>query len=180
VNVSERKIVFSGLVIDIEQMAVEIGSKGFHTFQIIRHPGGAAVLPVHKDGTVSLISQLRPAVGRDLLEIPAGRLSSDEPPAECARRELIEETGLRAGRIISLGSILSSPGVFDEIIHLFAALDLAEGDSAQEADEDIEVVRASFGDVLEMVANGRICDAKTMAAIFRWRLMQEREECQNA
>ena len=76
--------VFSGLVIDIEQMEVEIGQRGRHTYQIIRHPGGAGVLPVHDDGTVSLIRQLRPAVDAVMLEIPAGRLSPGEPPSDCA------------------------------------------------------------------------------------------------
>lgn len=171
-NATDRKTIFRGLVIDIEQMEVEIGLKGRHTFQVIRHPGGAGVLPVHGDGTVSLIRQLRPAVAAKVLEIPAGRLSPGEPPSECARRELLEETGLRTKRMIPLGLIQSSPGVFDEVIHLYAALELSEGLAEPEADEDIEVVRLKYADVLEMVADGRISDAKTMAALFRWQLLQ--------
>ncbi len=179
-NVSDRKTIFSGLVIDVEQMEVEIGLKGRHTFQIIRHPGGAGVLPVHADGTVSLIRQLRPAVETVLLEIPAGRLGDGEPPIECARRELSEETGLRAGQMIPLGLIHSSPGVFDEIIYLYAALELSEGPAEPEADEDIEVVRLKYADALEMVADGRVSDAKTVAALFRWQLLQGRQERCNA
>src|ERR1035437_6076898 len=95
-NTNNRQTVFKGLVFNIEQMEVEVGSCGYHTFQIIRHPGGAGVLPVHKDGSISLIRQLRPAVGTHLLEIPAGRLSLGEPPIDGARRELQEETGITA------------------------------------------------------------------------------------
>jgi len=179
-NVSDRKTIFSGMVIDIEQMEVEIGLKGRHTFQIIRHPGGAGVLPVHADGTVSLIRQLRPAVAKMLLEVPAGRLSPGEPPIECARRELQEETGLRTERMIPLGLIQSSPGVFDEVIHLYAATELSEGLAEPEADEEIEVVRLKYADVLEMVADGRISDAKTIAALFRWQLLRSNEECCHA
>lgn len=179
-NIDNKKTVFRGIVIDIEQMDVEIGAKGHHTFQIIRHPGGAAVLPVHDDGTVSLISQLRPAVGMTLLEIPAGRLNPGEPPIECARRELLEETGLRTQRIIPLGLIQSSPGVFDEIIHLYAAMELSEGLAELEADEDIKVVRIGYAELLSMVADGRISDAKTLAAIFRWHLLQSSEMCRDA
>lgn len=175
-NVSDSTTVFRGLVIDIEQMEVEIGSKGSHTFQVIRHPGGAGVLPVYGDGTVSLIRQLRPAVAATLLEIPAGRLSPGEPPMECARRELLEETGLRTERMIPLGQIHSSPGVFDEIIHLYVAMELSEGEAEPEADEDIELVRLPCAEVLEMVADGRISDAKTIAALFRWQLLQGKEE----
>ncbi len=175
-NEYDRNIIFRGLVFDIEQIEVEIGLKGRHTFQVIRHPGGAAILPVHGDGTISLIRQLRPAVDEKLFEIPAGRLSPDETPLDCARRELLEETGLRTGHIVSLGQILSSPGVFDEVIHLYAAMELSDGLAVPEADEDIEVVRLEYSEALSMVADGRINDAKTLAAIFRWQLQLENTE----
>lgn len=167
---SNHRIVFTGLVVDIEQMEVRIGRNGCHTFQIIRHPGGAGVLPVHDDGSVTLIRQLRPAVGAYLLEIPAGRLDPGEPPMACAGRELGEETGIAARELVPLGIIQSSPGVFDEVIHLFAAVGLTEGEAAPEADEEIETVRLPFAEALQMVADGRISDGKTMAAIQRWDL----------
>ncbi|MDA8427795.1 MAG: NUDIX hydrolase [Geobacteraceae bacterium] len=166
-----HKIVFSGLLINIEQMEVEIGEHGRHAYQVIRHPGGAAVLPVHQDGTVSLIRQLRPAVGAVLLEIPAGRLNPAELPSECAGRELCEETGITAATLIPLGTLYSSPGVFDEIIHLFAATGLSQGRAQPEADEEIELLRLPLADVLQMAADGRISDGKTMAALLRWELL---------
>lgn len=162
--------IFNGMVVDIEEMDVEIGSLGYHKFQIIRHPGGAAVLPVHDDGTVSLIRQLRPAVAMTLLEIPAGRLDHAEQPLECARRELREETGIEATQFTPLGTIFSSPGVFDEVIHLFAATGLSQEQALPESDEDIEVLRLPFYDVLAMALDGRISDAKTLSAILRWEL----------
>ena len=163
--------VFSGLVIDIEQMEVEIGQKGRHTYQIIRHPGGAGVLPVHNDGTISLIRQLRPAVDAVMLEIPAGRLGPAEPPAECACRELREETGITAANLIPLGKVYSFPGVFDEVIHLFAATGISQGAAQPEADEEIELLRLPFEEALQMASDGRISDAKTLAALFRWDLL---------
>jgi len=166
-----RRTVFSGLVIDIEQMEVEIGQRGRHTYQIIRHPGGAGVLPLHSDGTVSLIRQLRPAVDAVMLEIPAGRLSPDELPAECACRELREETGITAANLIPLGIVHSSPGVFDEVIHLFAATGISQGTAQPEADEEIEVLRMPLAEALLMASDGRISDAKTLAALLRWELL---------
>lgn len=166
-----RRTVFSGLVIDIEQMEVEIGQRGRHTYQIIRHPGGAAVLPLHSDGTVSLIRQLRPAVDAVMLEIPAGRLGPDEQPAECACRELREETGITAANLIPLGIVHSSPGVFDEVIHLFAATGISQGTAQPEADEEIEVLRLPLVEALLMASDGRISDAKTLAALLRWELL---------
>ena len=160
--------IFNGLVIDIEQMEVEIGPRGRHTYQIIRHPGGAGVLPVHDDGTISLIRQLRPAVAAVMLEIPAGRLSPEEPPSECARRELREETGITAADLIPLGIVCSSPGVFDEIVHLFAATGISQGEAQPESDEEIELLRLPLEEALQMASDGRISDAKTLAALFRW------------
>lgn len=169
---SNRSTVFNGMVIDIEQMDVEIGSRGSHTFQIIRHPGGAAVLPVHEDDSVTLIRQLRPAAAAMLLEVPAGRLGPGEVPQVCAERELLEETGIRAKLLIPLGAIHSSPGVFDEVIHLFAAQELTYGEASPEDDEEIELLRLPFGEALRMAADGRISDAKTLAALFRWELFR--------
>jgi ADP-ribose pyrophosphatase len=163
--------LFNGIVIDIEQMEVEIGRKGRHTYQVIRHPGGAGVLPVHADGTVSLIRQLRPAVAALLLEIPAGRLSPGEAPAACAVRELREETGISAAELIPLGTVYSSPGVFDELIHLFAATGITQGEAQPEADEEIEVLRLPLAEALQMACDGRISDGKTLAALLRWELL---------
>jgi len=165
-----HSMLFEGLVFNIEQLEAEIGAKGFHTFQIIRHPGGAGVLPVHDDGSVTLIRQLRPAVGTELLEIPAGRLSPQEPPPECARRELLEETGIQTEELHPLGVVHSSPGVFDEVIHIYAATGLTHGAASPEADEEIELVRISLTEAMTMAADGRISDAKTLAALLRWEL----------
>jgi ADP-ribose pyrophosphatase len=163
----ERKLLFTGLVVDLEQMEVKISDKGWHTFQIVRHPGGSAVLPLHEDGTVTLIRQPRPAINSHTLEIPAGRLGTGEDPVECARRELLEETGLRAAVLEPLGFIYSSPGVFDEKIYLFLANKLTQGESEQEQFEDIHPVRVSLADALEMACDGRIIDGKTIAALLR-------------
>lgn len=168
---SNHAIIFSGLVVDIEQMDVEIGRNGSHTYQIIRHPGGAAVLPVHEDGSVSLIRQPRPAIGQTMIELPAGRRNPAEDPSICAKRELLEETGFTAETLISLGPLHSSPGVFDEVIYLYAATGLTAGPAQLEDDEEIEVVRLPFAEALRMAADGRISDGKTLAALLRWELM---------
>jgi ADP-ribose pyrophosphatase len=167
VETRSRTTLFRGLVVDIEQMEVKIGEKGWHVYQIVRHPGGVAVLPLHDDGTVTLIRQLRPAVDAFLLELPAGRLNPGEDPAGCGLRELAEETGLSAAAIDPLGYLLSSPGVFDEVIHLFLATGLSQGQSDPEQYEDIACVRLPLAEALAMARDGRISDGKTIAALFR-------------
>ncbi|KAF0219796.1 MAG: ADP-ribose [Geobacteraceae bacterium] len=162
-----RAVLFEGLVVDLEQMEVRIGEKGWHTYQIVRHPGGVAVLPLHEDGTVTLIRQLRPAVDAVMLELPAGRLDAGEEPAKCGMRELGEETGLVAERLESLGNVYPSPGVFDEVIHLFLATGLIQKEDKQEDYEDIETVRLPLGAAMQMAMDGTISDGKTIAALFR-------------
>lgn len=171
-RIHNRHTLFNGLVFGIEQMQVEIGPGGSHTFQVIRHPGGAGVLPVHDDGSVSLIRQFRPAVATHLLELPAGRLNPDESPERCALRELREETGLQVETLVPLGMIYSSPGVFDEIVHLYAATGISQGEAAPEEDEEIEVVRLPLVEAIAMASDGRISDAKTLAALFRWEALR--------
>lgn len=162
-----RTTPFTGLVVNIEQMEVRIGDKGWHTFQVVRHPGGVGVLPLHDDGTVTLIRQLRPALDEALLEIPAGRLDLGEEPSRCGLRELTEETGLSAARLDSLGVILTSPGVFDEAIHLYLATGLSQGEAEPEEYEEIEAVRILLDEALAMATDGRIRDSKTIIALFR-------------
>lgn len=162
-----RAMLFSGLVVNIEQMEVKVGEKGWHTYQIVRHPGGVGVLPLHGDGTVTLIRQLRPAVDAIMLELPAGRLDAGEEPAQCGMRELAEETGLVAGKLESLGIIRPSPGVFDEVVHLFLATELTQGEPDPEHYEDIETLRIPLRQAVGMVLDGSINDGKTAVALFR-------------
>src|SRR5512134_1258141 len=136
-----RAILFKGVVVDVEQMEVRIGDRGWHLYQIVRHPGGVGILPLHDDGTVTLVRQLRPAASGPLLEVPAGRLGRGEDPAACGRRELAEETGLAARELRPLGLFRSSPGVFDEVIHLFVATGLTQGAPDPEHYEEIATVR---------------------------------------
>ncbi len=162
-----RGMLFSGLVVNVEEMEVLVGEKGWHLFQIVRHPGGVGVLPLHLDGTVTLIRQNRPAVDSKMLELPAGRLDPCEAPEQCGRRELAEETGLAAGKLESLGIIHPSPGVLDEVVHLFLATELSQGDPDPEYYEDIETVRIPFQEALSMAIDGSISDGKTAMALFR-------------
>lgn len=159
--------IFSGPLFSVDSFEALIGSKGWHNFQVIRHPGGVAVLPIHDDGSVTLISQPRPAVRQPLIELPAGRLDPGEEPLDCGKRELLEETGLVAQHFHPLGILHSSPGVFDEIIHLYAATGLGQQPPSPEADEEIETLRLPYATALAMAKDGRISDGKTIAALFR-------------
>lgn len=135
-------------------------------FEIVHHSGGAAILPILPSGEVLLIRQFRAVAGKMVIEIPAGRLDAGEVPADCARRELEEETGYLAGTLLALGSTFPSIGYSDERIHLFVAKDLTAGTMAQEDHEYIEFLPIPLPEALSMAADGRIDDAKTQLALL--------------
>ena len=142
------------------------------TFDVIRHPGGAAVLPILDDGRLLLIRQYRPAVGAMVYEIPAGRLEPGESPLACACRELAEEAGCRAGQTVPLGGLWSAVGYCDEFVHLFLATELTAVPPAPEPDEVVEPCPMSLADALAKLAAGEIPDSKTQVALLRYSQLQ--------
>jgi ADP-ribose pyrophosphatase len=131
----------------------------------VEHGGGVGIVGV-VDGSVLLVRQFRIAVGRDVLEIPAGKREDAEEPVEHrALCELEQETGYRAGRLVPAGSILASVGYCSEEIYLFLAFDLEHVGQNLDPDERIEVVRVKLADVPAMLARGEIKDSKTVVGL---------------
>lgn len=160
--------VYQGRILDValEEHVLPDGRQSL--FEIIRHPGGAAVLPILPDGQVLLIRQFRPAIGAMIYEIPAGRLEVNESPLECAGRELIEEVGYQAAQITPLGGFWSTVGFCDEYIHLFLGRGLTASEQALEPDEVIELCPMPLDAALSKVKNGKILDSKTQLALLRY------------
>lgn len=142
------------------------GRSGEHTRQFIRHPGAVVIVPILNDGRIALIRSFRASVNRAIYELPAGTLEKGEPAKETAGRELIEETGYRAERIVPLGTFLTSPGLSDETMHAFVATRLTHVGQSLEDNEDIEVERVGVSDALAMLDDGRLADAKSMLALL--------------
>jgi ADP-ribose pyrophosphatase len=155
--------------LDIDTVRFPDGSTG--ELEIIRHPGAAAIVPCTSDPpgadpTILLIRQYRYAAGGPLWEIPAGTLEPGEDPEACARRELLEEAGVTAGRLQRLTSIWTTPGFTDEVIHLYLASGLTAGAPSRERDEFIEVVPQPLSLILTRIRDGEVRDAKTIVAIL--------------
>ncbi len=166
---SERR--YAGKVIDLDVDTVRFPDGSTGQLEMIRHPGASAVIPflddpAGADPRVVMIRQFRHAADGVIWEITAGRLDAGEAPDACARRELLEETGYRADRLERLITIHTTPGFTDERIHLFLATGLAAGDHAREADEFVEVREVRWSALLELVREGAVTDAKTLAAIL--------------
>ncbi len=151
--------------IDVTTEIVDLPNGRRVEFDLVRHPGAAAVVPFLDDGRVLLIRQFRFATGGEIMEIPAGKLDPGEAPAVCAARELEEETGYRAGRLERLGSIWTTPGFCDEIIHLYAAFDLEPAEQRLEPDEIIELVPTPLDEALDALS-GPVVDGKTATALL--------------
>jgi len=144
---------------------VEVESWHGHDFEVVRHPGAAAVLPVTPGGDVLLVRQFRPAIRRTLLEIPAGVLDvKGEDPLGFAARELFEETGCRHTSIEFQGGIYTSACFADEYIHLFVARTGSEHEGSPE--DGIELLRRPFDETVAAARAGRVRDAKTAVALL--------------
>jgi len=166
---TERK--YSGRIIDLDVDTVKFPDGSMGQLEMIRHPGAAAVVPFldppgAADPRVLLLRQFRHAADGFLWEVPAGRLEPGEAPEACARRELQEEAGMTAGRIVPLVPILTTPGFTDELIHLYSAHNLSPVPTARESDEFMEVHEVRWSEVGRRIRRGEIRDAKTLVCLM--------------
>lgn len=160
------RVLFRGYRFNVEETFQRLDDNSLHPRQIVRHPGAAVILPLVSDDTVCLIRTYRVAVERWLWELPAGTLEPPIPPLEQARRELLEETGFRAGVIQHLHTFFMSPGILDEAMHLYVASDLVAGAPEREVGEQIENHFRTWSEIDCMLRNGEILDAKTLVALL--------------
>lgn len=139
--------------------------------EMIEHPGGACVLCV-TEGKIALVRQYRYAYAQEILELPAGKLNAGEDPALCARRELSEETGLIADELELLHVLYPTPGYTNEKIYIYFAKSVQEGSAHLDEGEFLNTVFLPVDEVVSMIGDGRICDAKTIVAVYRYLLSQ--------
>jgi ADP-ribose pyrophosphatase len=161
----KKKKIYQGRVIDLSVDTVLFPGQSVD-MECLKHPGGAAVVPLFSDGSIVLIKQYRYVVNDTIWEIPAGRLEKGETPRDCALRELEEEVGFKAADVIQLGQIYSAPAYCTEIIYLFLATGLIPGKQCLDDDEYIEIVTLPLDEAVVMVEKGEITDAKTVAGLL--------------
>ena len=159
--------IYDGKILHVERWQVTCPNGRSATREIVVHKGAAAVVPVYPDGTTLLVRQHRVAVDRITLEIPAGKLDSvSEDPLDCAVRELEEETGLRAGRMTLLTSLLTTPGFCTEKIAIYLAQGLSQGETHPDEDEFLGLVRLPLSEAVAMVMRGELRDGKTICGLL--------------
>lgn len=175
-NLEEKTLdvqtIFDGKIIHVHRDTVELpnGCQSFR--EVVAHPGGVMVAPLLSNGNLLFVRQYRYPYHTVVLELPAGKLEKGEDPMAAGLRELGEEVGASADKIISLGELYPTPGYCGEIIHLFLATGLTLGEQHPDEDEFLEKVEIPLEQAVEMVMTGEIKDAKTIVGIMKINYMK--------
>jgi ADP-ribose pyrophosphatase len=169
-DLAERRIdgewVYRGVLLHVRRDRVWLSTGVEAVREYIDHPGAAAVIPLFDDGTVLMERQHRYPLGRELYEIPAGKIDPGEEPLATAQRELLEETGWVAASWQRLATIHPVAAYCNERIELFVATGLSHRGVPPDIHEPMEVFRLPVATALDWVRDGRITDSKTMIGLF--------------
>ena len=181
-DLTEKKIIsqeiFKGRVLHLVRDTVELPNGRITTREVARHPGAVLVVPLTEDNEVVMVRQYRYPFQQVLLEVPAGKLDPGEAPEACARRELSEETGVEAGKLMYLGEYLSSVAILDERIHMYLARDLIFREAHTDEGKFLTVERIPIQTLYDRLMAGEIRDGKTQTAILKtWCLLQGAKTC---
>ena len=163
----EGSTVYDGVIVRVELDRVELPNGHLSRREVVRHPGGVAILPLDAWDRVIMVRQYRYPFGMVVSEVPAGKLETGEDPGEAAARELSEEVGVSAGRMVYLGSMYASPGFCDVELHMYLALELTEGECHPDPDEFLETERVPFDEVVARIMKNEIRDGKTISAVLK-------------
>lgn len=162
----QEEDIFIGSIIDVKLQTVELPNKKIAKREIVRHPGGVAILAFKDSSTIIMVEQFRKPFDSMMLEIPAGKLEKGENIEECGKRELEEETGYKAKKFEYLGKMVSSPGFCDECIYIFKAQELYIGTIGGDEDEFINVKEINIDKVKQMIKTGEIIDGKSICSLM--------------
>ncbi|AIC94171.1 NUDIX hydrolase [Shouchella lehensis] len=166
---SERTIksesIYKGKIIDVSIATIEREDGERAKRELVKHPGAVAIIAVTDENKLVLVEQYRKALEKPIIEIPAGKIEVGEEPIKTAYRELKEETGYSTTRLTEIASFYTSPGFADEIVYLYEASSLEEGEQQLDDGEYVHVVTKSLAECEELIKEQRIHDAKTMYAI---------------
>lgn len=166
-KILNKETIYVGKILNIQKQTVKLKS-GKKTFrEIVKHPGSVAIIPFIDNETVILIEQYRSAIEKTILEIPAGTIEFNEKPKDCAKRELLEETGYVSKNFKKILVGYTSPGYSDEKMHFYLATDLTYKGKNPEEDESIRIKKIKLNDIIQMIKIGEIKDLKTICSIDR-------------
>lgn len=173
----ESKDIFNGHIFNVHLDKVKISDGSIRPREVVEHNGGVCVVPVDSEGSVYMVRQYRYAIGRSLLEIPAGKLEAGEETLSAAKRELSEETGCTANKWINLGVMYPTPGYCSEALHVYMATELMCGEAHLDDGEILAVEKRPIKQLIDMIMTGDICDGKTVFGIMKAYILLQQENC---
>ena len=169
-----EKTIFQGRVFKMVRQVVLLPNKKTSVRDLILHPGAVAMIPFDAKGNVLMVRQFRKAVGKDMLEIPAGTIDPGEALITCVQRELQEEIGFKARKLSKLASYYPAPGYTTEIIHIYVAENLVPSRLDCDHDEFLEVIPMKIEKILECIRTGKIRDSKTVIGMLYYHLFRKK------
>ena len=167
-NDADEPMLLKGARFNVHRIMLTGDDGQLYQREVVRHPGAVVLLPILDDGRVVMIENTRPTVGETLLELPAGTREPEEEAVVTASRELIEETGYRAGKLELIHEFYSAPGICDELMHLYRATELVAGEPNREATESIVNRIATRDEIRQWIAAGSVRDAKTLVGLYAY------------
>ncbi|MBS0626251.1 MAG: NUDIX hydrolase [Verrucomicrobia bacterium] len=171
-SLADSRQAYKGRIINLRLDTYQFGERP-KIAEIVEHPGAVTIIPVDSEGRIILVRQWRRAAKEILYELPAGTLEAGEEPIVCAQRELQEEIGFKAKKIVPLGGFYTAPGFCSEFLYLFLAEDLFPSQLPPDDDESIELAFVPIEEALDMIRQNQLRDAKTVAGILRYALLNK-------
>ena len=163
----DSRTLFEGKIVTVKLDQAQLVNGAVVNREVVEHPGGVCILPLFDAGTVSIVRQFRYPFQQVVTELPAGKLEKGEDHRPAALRELEEEVGVTCGKLTYLGCLYLSPGFSSEVLHMYLAQELKQGQCHPDEDEFLETDRIPFSALLEQVMSGEIVDAKTVALVLK-------------
>ena len=162
-----KESIYAGRIINVEKLSVELPGGHRADREVVRHSAGVVCIPISDDWRICMVEQYRIPFDCTMLELPAGKMDIDgETPLDAAVRELKEETGYTADSMTEVVRAASSPGFCDEILHVFAARGLHKGEAEPDEDEFLDIKHFGIDELLRMIKDGKIRDAKSVIGIY--------------
>lgn len=160
------EVLLQGRTFKVRRDTLKTPDRRETNLEIVEHDGSVVLVPLDNEGNLLFVRQYRHATGKDLLELPTGTRDGEESFEECAAREIREETGLEAGRLQKIGDFYLVPGYSTELMAVFLATQLQENPLQADEDEFLQVEKIPLKQAIEMTEQGKIQDAKSLAALF--------------
>ena len=173
-RILKRNQIFSGRAFDVEELQVSLPDGRERHYDLVDHNDSVTIIPIADNGDILFVEQFRIGGEERLLELPAGVMDEGEDPETCAAREVREETGMAARHLVRLGAVYLAPGYCNELNHIFLAEELTANPLEQDDDEFLSLKSVSIQEAERLIANGGIKDSKTLAALYLFRLHQEK------